>query len=180
MKFENGLLSEEKQRRPSAKPIEPPVSVVQETPPTATPQPGIASPTAADDGHLFETLEKETSGGRKYLKLFSVVVVFVIVAGIAIGYFTLPGVGDTVRAPAGLEMAVRDHFLTKEKRTTTNIVFYQCEGFYSARVGVETRNDLPNPIFRIDAYTARAAARGDQWEITAAPIASGEQFVPCR
>lgn len=165
MKFQKGLLSEQEKRQRAAG--EPPQQEAAERGPV-------------DGSHLFETLEEEKSGGRKYFKLFSVVVVFVIIAGIAIGYFTLPGVGDVVRAPAALELTVRDHFLIKEKRTATDIVFYQCEGFYSARVGVETRSDIPNPLFRIDTYAARIASRGEQWEITAVPIAAGEQFASCK
>lgn len=173
MKFQKGLITDEEKQRHAAAPTD--VSAEDKTA-----QPEAAHHESMDDGHLFETLEEETRGGRKYLKLFSIVVVFVIVAGIAIGYYTLPGVGDVVRAPAGLEVAVRDHFLIKEKRTSTDIVFYQCEGFYSARVGVETRSDIPNPLFRIDTYAARVVSRGEQWEITAEPIESGKQFATCQ
>jgi hypothetical protein len=104
----------------------------------------------------------------------------VIVVGLAVFYLTLPDVGDTVRAPAGSELAVRDHLLTTHKRTATDITFYQCDGYYSANAGVETRNDLPNPVFRIATYSARAVERNGQWEITAAPVTPPAQFVPCQ
>lgn len=183
MKFQKGLLSDalppEQPATPAA--VEPPAVVVweEEAPPIKA-QPTTAPPIVVEKERLFETLEKETSNARKYLAVFAVIVIVVIAGGIAIAYLTLPGIGDKVRVPAGVEIAVRDHFLTKEKRTATDIVFYQCEGFYSARVGVETRTDIPNPLFQIATYTARVAARGDQWEITAAPVAPPAEFSACK
>jgi hypothetical protein len=108
------------------------------------------------------------------------VVAVVIAAGIAVFYLTLPGVGDAVRGSTELELAVRDHFLTEQKRTATDITFYQCDGYYDARVGVETRTDLPNPLFRIGTYSARAAERDGKWEITAAPVTPPAQYTPCQ
>lgn len=181
MKFQKGLLDEvvpvvqasQASATPDAVPVQEEVRPVERKP-TATPLPVV------EKERLFETLEKETSGARKYLMVFGVVVLLVIAIGSTIAYLTLPGIGDKVRLPAAAEIAVRDHFLTKEKRTATNIIFYQCEGFYDARVGVETRNDIPNPLFRLDTYTARITPRGDQWEITAAPITPPEQFAACK
>lgn len=177
MKFQKGLLSEDEPAKPAGTAER-----------QAIPGPTLASHkdaarmpnAAADSGHLFETLEEEESGSRKYIKVFGAVVVLVIVAAVLIGYFMLPGVGDKVRVPAGVELAVRDHFLTKEKRTATDIEFYQCDGYFGARVGVETRTDLPNPIFKLDTYSARVAKQGDSWEISATPLASGEKYTPCR
>jgi|CXWL01.1.fsa_nt_gi hypothetical protein len=164
MKFQKGILSgNEPERQPSNTGVET----------SALPEPAM-------DGHLFETLEEEEIGGRRYFKLFAVVVILVIVAGAGIAYFTLPGVGDKVRASPELELAVRDHFLLKEKRTATDVTFYQCEGFLSVRVGVETRTDIPNPIFRLDTYSARVVQTADRAEITAAPVAAGDQFFPCK
>lgn len=136
---------------------------------------------APDKGHLFETVEKKTESSRRYLKLFAVVVIVVIVVGLAISYLTLPGVGDKVLAPTGMEMAIRDHFLTTEKRTAADIEIYYCGEFYWSRVGVETRTDMPNPLLRVGTYAARAAPAGESaWKITAAPITSPEMNEPCR
>lgn len=132
-----------------------------------------------EKNRLFQTLKEEEPSERNYLKLLGIVAIIVLVAGIAISYLMMPGVGDEIRAPKGLEPAVRDHFLTKEKRTATDITFYQCEGFFWARVGVETRSDIPNPIFKIATYSARATANGDAWNITAQPVTSPETDKPC-
>ena len=137
-------------------------------------------PDGGSKDHLFETLAEESNRERSYLKVFGVVVLAVIVLAAAVFYLTLPGKGDVVRAPAGLELAVRDHFLTAQKRTATDIIFYQCDGYYDARVGVETRNDLPNPLFQIGTYSARATEGDGRWEITAAPVDPPAAFVACR
>lgn len=137
-------------------------------------------PVQIEGEHLFETLDVEVNSTRKYAKVFGGVVLFVVAAGIVIAYFLQPGIGDRVRDPGGYEAAVREHFLTMEKRTATDIVFYKCEGFYSAKVGVETRNDLPNPIFKLDTYSARVSQNGGQWSISAVPVGDGEVFLPCR
>ena len=181
MKFQKGLLDDIAPAVPPSSvsatqdvvPVQEEVRPVERKP-TATPIPIV------EKERLFETLEKETSGARKYLMVFGVVVLLVVAIGGTIAYLTLPGVGDKVRLPAVAEIAVRDHFLTKEKRTATDIIFYQCEGYYDARVGVETRTDIPNPLFRLDTYTARVTPRGDQWEIIAAPITAPEQFAACK
>jgi len=177
MKFQKGLLADTGTDQP--KPAPPPAARIQ--PPAPVRQRATSPSTfVPESDHLFETVREETGSERNYLKLLAIVVIGVVVIGAAAFYFTLPGVGDTVRAPAGLELAVRDHFLTTQKRTATDIIFYKCDGYFGARVGVETRNDLPNPLFRIDTYSARAIDRGGQWEITAAPIAPPEQFTPCK
>jgi hypothetical protein len=185
MKFQKGILSE------TADPGPPKAMASRETVPVAKeklqPSPtqtgsqrgSVPTPSLAEE-RLFETLEKETGNARKYLKVFGILVLLIIVVGIGVAYLTLPSVGDKVRAPAGLEDAVRDHFLTKEKRTATDIVFYKCDGFFGARVGVETRNDLPNPIFKLDSYSAKAVPNGTQWDITAAPLGTNEEYSPCR
>lgn len=182
MKFQKGLLNDVV---PAAQPAAPAV----EKSDAVTVQPEIRpiepTPTAGqlpvvEKDRLFETLEKETSNARKYLAVFGVVVVIVLAIGGTIAYLWLPSIGDRVRVSAPVEMAVRDHFLVKEKRTATEISFYHCEGFYGARVGVETRTDIPNPIFRIDTYSAKIVERDGGWEITAAPLASPAGFEPCK
>lgn len=178
MKFQKGLLSDTEPGKPS-EPVKQQAANVP--PPVAQPESAkLPLPSVVEGGHLFETLEEEKSGSRKYLKLFAIVVLVVIAAGLAIGYFMLPKVGDKVRVPTNVELAVRDHFLTKEKRTATDIEFYQCDGFFGAKVGVETRTDIANPLLKLDTYSARIARRGDAWEITASPIAEGERYTPCQ
>lgn len=132
-----------------------------------------------EKNRLFQTLQEETPSERNYLKLLSIVAVAVIIGAAAISYLSLPGVGDQVRVSREVEMAVRDHFLIGEKRTAKDITFYQCDGFYGARVEVETRTDIPNPIYRIPSYSARATANGNAWSVTAQPIASPEMDKPC-
>lgn len=144
-------------------------------------KPNSASQPGGDveKNRLFQTLEEETPSERNYIKLLSIVVVVVIICGAVISYLMLPGVGDQVRVSREVEMAVRDHFLLREKRTATDITFYQCDGFYGARVEVETRTDIPNPIYKIPAYSARVTANGGEWSVTAQPITSPDMDKPC-
>ncbi len=145
-------------------------------------EPAVSSSPSGDveKNRLFQTLNEETPSERNYLKLLGIVVGGVILVGVAVFYFTLPGIGDEIRVSREAELAVRDHFLTKEKRTATDIKFYQCDGFYGARVGVETRTDLPNPLYRIANYTARVARTGDAWNVTAQPVTSPDADKPCQ
>ena len=139
-------------------------------------------PVSGDDkNRLFQTHKKSSEISRRYLKLLGGFAVIVIIVGVVIGYMTLPRMGDTVRAPKGLEEAVRDHFLLKEKRTSTDITFYYCETYYWARVGVEKRSDIKtNPLYLIASYKAKASAQADGiWTITAEPLTSVEMDVPC-
>ena len=137
-------------------------------------------PILVEKDRLFETIEKEKTSDRSYAAVFGVVCLVVIAGGALAYYMMMPGVGDPIDAPRGLEAAVRDHFLTKEKRTATEIVYYKCQDFVWARVGVETRTDIPNPLLQIPNYSARATASGETWTITAAPIASPDLDVPCK
>lgn len=136
---------------------------------------------AIDDDRLFQTHRRTGRSWRQYVKLLGVVSVFVTAAGIVIFYLTLPSVGDRVRAPQGLEEAMRSHFLDTEKRTATDIEFYYCGEFYWARVDVEKRPDIKtNPIYGIGTYTARAAGDPENgWQITAVPVTSAEPPAPC-
>jgi hypothetical protein len=159
-----------------------------------TPEPNVAAtehvakvevqpprPVVVDKDRLFETLDKEKESTRSYAKLLVLAVIAVIGIGVAIFYFTLPKPGDVVRAPAGLEQAVRDHLLEKQKRTATDIVFYYCgTDTYCGRSGVETRNDLPNPVFRLATYQVAAHRQGDGWDISSKPVQSADDDVPCR
>ncbi len=183
MKFQKGLLSDtddkasgevsvklSEQERTKLKPVNEPPRAVQ--PPTNSVE--------VEKDRLFETVEKTKSSSRKYLVLLGIVSVVVVAAGIAGSYYMTPGIGDKILTPKGLELVLRDHMLTKQKRDSTDISYYACEGFVWARVGVETRTDLPNPVFRIGTYAAKATPNGENWEITAVPISSPEMDVPCR
>ncbi|MEO6050222.1 MAG: hypothetical protein ABIP78_02685 [Pyrinomonadaceae bacterium] len=144
---------------------------------------GETEPVSGDDkNRLFQTHQKSSGSSRNYLKLLGILAVVVVVAGVLISYFTLPRFGDAVRAPKGLEVAVRDHFLVNEKRTSTDITFYNCDTYYWARVGVEKRPDIKtNPIYLVESYKANATARDDgTWTITAKPITSPETDAPCK
>ncbi|MEO6655038.1 MAG: hypothetical protein ABIO36_03065 [Pyrinomonadaceae bacterium] len=138
--------------------------------------------TGDDKNRLFQTHQKSSRSSRNYLKVLGILAVVVVVAGVLISYFTLPRFGDAVRAPKGLEVAVRDHFLVNEKRTSTDITFYNCDTYYWARVGVEKRPDIKtNPVYLIESYKANATDRDDgTWAITATPITSSEMDEPCK
>lgn len=166
MKFQKGILNDDKPVAPAPEP----------QPPNHT-----AAPVIVEKDRLFQTVKEETGSERKYLKVLGIVVVLVLVAGGVVFYLTLPGVGDQVRGSAEMEMAVRDHFLTKEKRTATDITFYQCDKYFWARVGVEVRTDIKtNPVYALDKYTARVEPSGNAFNITAMPVTSPETDVPCR
>lgn len=164
MKFTKGLLDE-----------------AEEKPRTVEENSRSGVPVVEKD-RLFQTLEETKSSGKKYLTLLGIFGIVVIISGAAFFYFTLPKSGDVVRAPQGLEAAVRDHLLVSEKRTATDITFYYCETFYWARVGVEKRPDIKtNPLYLIDTYKARAIVREDgAWTVAAAPITSSEMDAPCK
>lgn len=151
-----------------AKRVEPPKPA-----PTSTPPPKLA------DDRLFETQQELTGSTRNYLKAFGLIVLVLAAAGAALFYFTLPDIGDQVRASRGAEAAVRDSLLLNQKRTATDIVFYKCNGFYWARVGVETRTDVANPLMRVPYYYARLRENGDSWDVAAAPITAPELDRPC-
>jgi hypothetical protein len=168
VKFQKGLLDDL---------IERPAEPEKEKPQRAD----AGSVQTSDNDHLFETHQRVTRSWKQYLKLLGIVSVFVVLAGGAVFYLTLPSFGDRVRAPQGLEPAMRSHFLDTEKRTANEIAFYFCDSYYWARVEVEKRPDITtNPIYQIGTYVARATAEGDRWTITAQPVTSPEIDVPCR
>ena len=137
---------------------------------------------AGDDKvRLFETQQRKASSSKNYLKLLLIVALIVVVAGAVIYYVTLPGVGSQVLAPKGLEDEIRSYFLDKQKRTAEDVTFYKCENSYWARVGVQTRSDIPgNPVYKVSRYRAKATRRDDgTWDISASPITESEMDVPC-
>lgn len=171
MKIQKGVLADAAQEKPE------PLS----SEPSPAPVPAIAStPPQVEKDRLFETLAKERSSSRNYAKLFLIAVVVVLISGGVAFYMMLPGVGDAVRAPKGLEQAVRDHLLDKQKRVATDIVFYYCAGdSYWAHAGVETRTDIRNPVYKLDTYAVNAKGQDPNWDITSKPVNSPEDDKPC-
>jgi hypothetical protein len=137
---------------------------------------------ADDKSRLFETHERNRRSFSSYLKLFLVVAVFIIAAGFAIGYLMMPGVGDVVKSPDGLDDAVMSHFTDVVKRSVNDATTYKCDGFHWVRVEVEPRPDIPgDPLNRIGKFRARATPRdGGGWEITVLPVMNKDDDVPCR
>ena len=182
MKFQKGILSEEQQAEAAGIKFGEgvrlqPVSATPVPERTATP----AVPRTVEKDRLFETQEKVSSGSKHYLVVLGVVAVVVLIAGGVLYFVMQPGIGDEISTPKPAEAAVRDHFLTKEKRSATDMTFYKCDGFLWARVGVETRNDVPNPLMKIGTYKANVTTQPDgSFAITAAPISSPDQDTPCR
>ncbi len=134
-----------------------------------------------EKNRLFETVDRSSRSVGQYLKLLLIVAGGILVVAAILFYLTLPAVGDKVKAPAGLEDRIRDHLLTKEKRTATDMAVYYCGKFYWAAVDVETRPDIPGaPINRISLYrvTAVQDASGE-WTLTAAPVEGKDAGVPC-
>jgi hypothetical protein len=175
MKFQKGLVSEAPEPETVGIKIDPNVRLKPVTQQAHTIR-------EVDKNRLFETTEKVTSSSRNYLKVLGLVGVVVLIAVGAAFYFMEPGVGDRIVAPRGAEIVVRDHFLLSVKRTATDVVFFKCDGFYWARVGVETRTDLDNPLMRIAAYKAKVSGQGEgTWQVTeATPITSPDLDIPCR
>ncbi|MBK7393057.1 MAG: hypothetical protein IPI64_07090 [Chloracidobacterium sp.] len=166
MKFQKGILSDNKPVAPASQP-------------QSTQSP--AATAVVEKDRLFQTVKEETGSERNYLKVLGIVVGLVVIVGGIVFYLTLPGVGDQVRGSTQMEMAVRDHFLTKEKRTATDITFYQCDKYFWARVGVEVRTDIKtNPIYALDKYAARIEPSGSAFNIIATPVTSPEIDVPCK
>ena len=150
----------------------------------STALPGATSTAASviEKDRLFETQKQVSGSSRKYVVLVGILALIAMIGIGGIFYKTMPIEGDQVRGPRGLESAIRDHFLEKEKRTATDIAFYYCGDFYWARVGVEKRSDIKtNPVYKYDSYKAQGVARGgDGWTINASPITSPEMDLPCK
>ena len=132
MKFQKGLLNDsEDNARKSEVPIR--LSKADDTAlrpvvesATATPQ--LVAPILVDKNRLFETIAETRGSSKKYLAVLGVVVILVIAAGVGGSYYMAPGIGDKILAPKGLEVAIRENFLTKLKRDSTDISYYKCEG----------------------------------------------------
>lgn len=133
-----------------------------------------------DKSRLFQTLSRESSSSRGYLKVFLPIAALVVLAGIAFFYMTIPGVGDTFHPQTELDLAVRYHLLEVQKRTATDITFYKCDGFAWAKADVEKRPDIPDPVLQLGSYAVKAVPNGtNHWELTSKPIQNGEKPTPC-
>ncbi len=163
MKFQHGLLEDAEQPEPQ---------------PRSEERPPIGG--EVEKNRLFETIEEETTSERSYLKLLAIVIVPILIAGSVVFYLTLPDVGDRVRPPTGMELAIRDRLLAMQ-RTATDVEVYYCKDFHWARVGVESRDDVPgNPLAAIKTYTARVTSVGpDAWQVEASPLTNPENDRPC-
>jgi len=171
MKFAKGLLSDETPRPEKARSAEIPSQQPQ------TPAPERPKLIEVEKSRLFQTVEETKGSSRKYVAALGGVAILVAVIGAGAWYLNRPGIGDSIRVNAETELAVRDYFLSREKREVTNITFYQCDGFYWARVGVVTRSDIPNPLYQVPSYKARVMENGET--TMAAPIASPTDDIPC-
>jgi hypothetical protein len=134
-----------------------------------------------DKNRLFETHQTSSRSIGNYVRLLLIVAACVAVVGFVISYFTLPGIGDKVRAPKGLEEQIRDHLSIKEKRSATDMTFYYCGTSYWVAVEVETRPDIPDsPINRVSRYRVNATQADNQdWNLTSTPVTGTDPDVPC-
>ncbi|KXK04783.1 MAG: hypothetical protein UZ17_ACD001000786 [Acidobacteria bacterium OLB17] len=133
-----------------------------------------------DKSRLFQTVSRSPSIGRKYLKAFLPIAGLVVAAGIVFFYWSIPGIGDTIRPRPELDLAVRYHLLEKHGRVATDITFYKCDGFTWAKADVEKRPDIPNPVLQLGSYKVKAVPDGPKsWTMTSKPIEKGENPTPC-
>jgi len=133
-----------------------------------------------DRSRLFQTVSRESSSLRGYLKVFLPIAGLVVIAGLLFFYLTIPGVGDTIRAQPELDLAVRYHLLDVKGRVATDITFYKCDGFTWVRANVEKRPDIPDPLLQLGTYAVKAVPNGvNSWDFTSKPIQKDEKPTPC-
>lgn len=137
---------------------------------------------AEDKIRLFETQKRSERSVKDYAKVLLpiAVVAAVLVGGIL--YLIQPGIGDAVKAPKELEDAVYDYMLTREKRTTAEITFYKCDGYYWVKVLAEPRSYPPSLLLdAVNQYRLIARQNEDgSRPITTLPLPSKEEDIPCR
>ena len=137
-------------------------------------------PDNVEKSRLFDTLKGEDASSYGYLKHLLPVVLFVGLIGAAVIYFYLPGEGDEVKAPPGLEVAVKNHFLNSEKRPVTEANYFYCKDYYWVRVVLERRADITARV--MDAGNRRVVGverEPGKWEITPLPFDEDQPDVPC-
>ena len=137
-------------------------------------------PDDVEKSRLFDTIKGEDASSYGYLKHLLPVVLIVGLIGVAVIYFYLPGVGDEVKAPTGLDVALNEYFLKNEKRPVTEASYFYCKDFYWVRVVLERRADVT--ARHLDAGHRRAIAvenGNGPWAITSTPAAEGQVDTPC-
>lgn len=132
---------------------------------------------------LFATHDAIPTSKAGYVKTLGIVAVVVLATIAAVLYFNLPGIGDEVKAPAGLEDAINDHFISKEKREITEIKVFYCKDYYAVQVKLKPlpSNLKTSPERATDNYDASGTegSRG-RWTILAKPdFALEGQNRPC-
>jgi hypothetical protein len=135
---------------------------------------------SVDKSRLFDTLNDEGRSVHDYLRVLVPVVVAVLVIGGMAVYFTMPGMGDEVRAPQDLDETLRTYYLDNEKRAVAEVTYFYCKDFYSARVMLEKRPDVTARQF--DHGNRRAVAveqPNGTWQITSTPIDPDASIDPC-
>jgi hypothetical protein len=120
---------------------------------------------------LFATLDGTEKSKTRYFKTFAIIAVVVLVL-IAVGmYFYLPGTGDEVRAPAGMEDAVRSHLASAEKRDLLEMKSFYCKTYYAAQVKVDKPLVAKPSSEKVTNNYDVAATRHEDgsWTVTAMP-----------
>lgn len=132
---------------------------------------------------LFATHEAIPTSKAGYVKTLAVVGIVVLAIILAVLYFNLPGIGDEVKAPPGLEDAINDNIITKEKREITEMRFFYCETYYTAQVKLKPlpANLRNSPERAADSYDASGTETSPgRWAVTAMPAFAVEsQNRPC-
>ena len=120
---------------------------------------------------LFATLDGTEKSKTRYLKTFAIIAVVVLVM-ITVGmYFYLPDTGDEVRAPAGMEEAVRSHLAAVEKRDLLEMKSFYCKTYYAAQVIVDKPLVVKPSSEKITNNYDVAATRNEDgsWTVSAMP-----------
>ncbi len=137
-------------------------------------------PDHVEKSRLFDTIKGEDASSFGYLKHLLPVVLVVGLIGAGMIYFYLPGVGDEVNVPTGLDVALNEYFLKNEKRPVTESAYFYCKDFYWVRVVLERRADVTARQLDAGHRRAIAAENGNgSWTITSTPAAEGQADTPC-
>ncbi|MGD9563919.1 MAG: hypothetical protein AB7F88_17965 [Pyrinomonadaceae bacterium] len=134
-----------------------------------------------EKSRLFDTLNDEDRSARDYLKVLLPVVLAIIVISLVVIYFTVPGAGDEVRPPDGLDEAIKTYYRENEKRDVSGVVYFYCEGSHTARVSLEQRPDITAREFDHGNRRAVAIRNTDgTWQLSSKTVEPNETFVPCQ
>jgi hypothetical protein len=91
---------------------------------------------------LFETQQRESRSGIEYLKKFLPVIALAMIILGGMIWLMQPGIGDAVAVSTDLKQFVYNYMLEDEKRTTSEMTFYKCSGYYWVKVLAEPRSSL--------------------------------------